>query len=332
MSLHDSAYSPAQLAEYLNHVGLPQSFHPSSNPVLDATYLNTLFAHQITTIPYDNLSIHYSPSHSISLDPQVLFHKLISSKRGRGGYCMENSILFHHILRCIGFDIYMSGVRVRPRTNGIPGGDYGGWVHLVNIVTLPDGSRYALDAGFGGDGPTIPMPLVENLSHHNSIGTQEIRLIRDYIPNQRYRQRDEDKLWIYQYRNGSDREWLSFYAFPEWEFTEADFGVVNHFTHTSPDSFQTFTTLVIKFLPTQEPVEGEGVYGGKRKVGGKIMLVQGEVKQNVTGRTELVKTCKTEQERLEALKEYFGIVLTQEEAEAIKGRSVELGATVAMTG
>ena len=32
---------------------------------------------------------------------------------------------------------------------------------MVNIVTLADGSKYVLDVGFGADGATRPLPLVE---------------------------------------------------------------------------------------------------------------------------------------------------------------------------
>jgi len=58
---------------------------------------------------------------------------------------------------------------------------------------------------------------------------------------------------------------------------------------------------------------------------GKMMLVNGDVKRNLGGKTELVKSCKTENERVAALKEYFDIVLTQEEIEGIRGRVTDLG-------
>lgn len=54
------------------------------------------------------------------------------------------------------------------------------------------------------------------------------------------------------------------------------------------------------------------------------MLVNGEVKRNNGGKTELVMDCQNEEERIEALKEYFNITLTEEEIQGIKGRNVEL--------
>lgn len=55
------------------------------------------------------------------------------------------------------------------------------------------------------------------------------------------------------------------------------------------------------------------------------MLVNGEVKMNTGGKTQVVKVCKTEAERVEALREYFGIELTEEEREGIRGTCTDLG-------
>ncbi|KAL2133014.1 hypothetical protein VTI74DRAFT_3020 [Chaetomium olivicolor] len=349
LSKMGSAYSPSQVADYLAYIGLPQSYHPSANPTLDLTYLTTLFIHHITAIPYENLSIHYSPSHAISLDPQAVFSKIVAGaspadsgrpRRNRGGYCMEVSILFHHILRALGFPVHLTGVRIRPRVDGVPQGErYTGVVHLVNIVSLPSSStdkgndgdessregpaavKYAVDVGFGGDGMTRPLPLVEGLVHHNSIGTQEVRLAREFISNQRFRDEGAEKMWIYQVRNAPDREWVSFFAFHDrFEFFEEDFAIANWFLSASPECHQTWTVLAIRFL------RGEVETGREEEVRvvGKVMMVNGVVKKNVTGKTEVVKVCRTESERVEALREYFGILLTEEEAESIKGRKAEL--------
>ncbi|KAH7348797.1 hypothetical protein BKA65DRAFT_594557 [Rhexocercosporidium sp. MPI-PUGE-AT-0058] len=250
-----SAYTTQQLDAYETHISLPFHFHRSSSPPHDICYLTALHIHQISTAPYENLQIHYSSTHTVSLDPQVLFKKIVTDKRGRGGYCMENSIFFNHILRGLGWTVYTAGVRIRPRVGGVPGGDYIGWVHIVNIVTLSTGEKYMLDVGFGGDGATKPLPLI---SGHitNNLGTQEIRLIHSTIPQQV----DQSKLlWIYQYRNAQDKEWNSFYAFPETEFTEADFEVMNFYTSTctAETNFQTRRVLIVRFL--RGFVNGEGL-------------------------------------------------------------------------
>lgn len=120
-----SAYTPNQIAEYLNYVGLPIEWHPAADPDLTLDYLNVLHVHQISTIPYENLTLHYAKDKSVSLDPQWLFEKLVL--RRRGGYCMENSIFYNHILRGLGFQVYTAGVKIRRREGITPVGAYIGW-------------------------------------------------------------------------------------------------------------------------------------------------------------------------------------------------------------
>ena len=167
-----------------------------------------------------------------------------------------------------------------------------------------------LDVGFGGDGATKPLPLISGHVEQN-LGPQEIRLIYSTIEQQI----DQSKmLWIYQYRNGVDKDWNSFYCFPEFEFLPQDFEIMNYFTSTSQGgtNFQTRTVLIVRFLREEESIVG------------KVMLVDGVVKRNLGGQTEIVKICEGEHERVKALKEYFAITLTEEEKEGVKGRNVEL--------
>lgn len=191
-------------------------------------------------------------------------------------------------------------------------------VHIVNIVTLPDNSRWVMDASFGGDGPTQPMPLVEGAEWVN-MGTQDARLIKDFIPGQTELTSGR-RLWIYQCRNSRDQPWTSFYSFSHSvEWLPADFEISNCYTGTSPRSFQTTTVLIVKFLLRESKTSstGEEIYG-------KRMLVNDVVKENPGGKTKVLKELRTENERVKALKEYFGIDLTTEEREAIEGFQTEI--------
>ena len=118
------AYTQAQLHEFFDYIGFPKHLRNES-PSL--ALLTALHIHTISTLPYENLSLHYNPIHQIDLDPQSLFQKTVTNARGRGGFCMEIAILYNHILREIGFDAYTAGVRTRGRLSGIPTGDYPGW-------------------------------------------------------------------------------------------------------------------------------------------------------------------------------------------------------------
>ena len=103
-----------------------------------------------------------------------------------------------------------------------------------------------LDFGFGGGGATKPPPLISKHVTQN-LGRQEIRLLHSAIPQQ---MDQSQKLWIYQYHNRNDKEWNSFYAFPEAEFLPADFEATNFFKSQSmgETNFRTSIVLIVKFL------------------------------------------------------------------------------------
>ena len=174
-----------------------------------------------------------------------------------------------------------------------------------------------VDVSFGGDGATSPLPLVKNVITPN-LGSQEVRLAHDYIPEQKKQPRDadgRDKLWIYQYRNKPTLPWNSYYAFAEFEFLESDLEMMSYWTSQSPASFQTNTVLVVKFLRREE------------KVVGKLMMANEVIKRNDgMGGTRVEQVCASEEERVDALREKFGIVLTEEERVGIRGWRTELKA------
>lgn len=180
--------------------------------------------------------------------------------------------------------------------------------HIVNILELPDGVQYHVDAAFGGDGPTRPLRLISGYTIQN-MGTQEVRLIHGNISKQ---SRPEQKLWMYQYRNGQDKEWNSFYSFGEFEFFQEDFEVINRYT--SWEALDLGNQWIVKFLRGGEvgdlPIlDGENVdaIDGEISIVGKIMFVSGIVKLNLGGRTRVIHTCENEEEKRAAFKKYFSM-------------------------
>lgn len=98
----------------------------------------------------------------------------------------------------------------------------------------------------------------------------------------------------------------------------------------SKANFQTRTVLIVKFLigevgeDLERGSENAAGKGGKKGIVGKITLFNREVKRNDGGKTALVTVCKSEEERLKVFEEQFGIHLTAEEIQGVKGRNVEL--------
>jgi len=75
-------------------------------------------------------------------------------------------------------------------------------------------------------------------------------------------------------------------------------------------------------------VESEASFEGEMEIYGKRMLVNRVVKENLGGKTQIITTCNTEGERVEALEKYFQISLTNEEKEDIHGYVSELRGTM----
>ncbi|RDA94399.1 hypothetical protein CP533_2267 [Ophiocordyceps camponoti-saundersi (nom. inval.)] len=325
-----SAYSAEQVSAWLRHIHLPKRYagcldEPTTFPKTPDA-LRTLFRAQITSFPYENLSVHYSRTHLVDIRPQVLYDKMMGpAANGRGGYCMELSIFFHHMLRGLGFFVYMTGVRNRTRTDGVPGGDYQGWTHINNIIHLPCGSKFSADVAFGGDGPTLPLAMDGAATSMRNLGSQQVRLVHDVIPKQRLR---EPSLWVYQYRNGADLEWNSFYSFVEMEFFQEDFEVQNWWT--AAKTLHRWTVLVVRFLRSGEPLRfprGDDWLvqdADDVDVVGKVMLVDDVVKVNMGGKTEVVHRFDTEHDRRKAFWDYFGIRMSQDEADLIRGWDMAL--------
>ncbi|OGM47175.1 hypothetical protein ABOM_003975 [Aspergillus bombycis] len=322
-----SHYSTTQISQWLKYIRLPQSLSqyiqcPTEIPKT-AECLCILMRCQLTTYPYENLSVHYSSTHLVNIHPDVLYEKMMGPNSGRrGGYCMELSIFFYHMLRGLGFNVFMTGVRNRSRTGGIPGGQYLGWTHIVNIVHLPSHEKYSLDVAFGGDGPTSPLPLDDECKVVQNLGPQQVCLVHENIPMQ---QPNSPKFWIYQYRNGADREWNSFYSFTEIEFFQEDFEVMNWFA--SSKTIHRWMVMVVRFLREGESLLFEDKTpksSTEVKIIGKVILVNNVVKANMGGKSQTICVLGSEAARLQALRDYFGIDLTSEQRESIHGWDMAL--------
>ena len=299
-------YTKEQISKHLNHI----SFHDSSRTLLHQDTLislTSLQTYQLATVPFENISLHYSPSHEISLDPEHLYRKIVT--HGHGGYCMENNLFFGTVLRTLGYKLHSVGARVNESVSGSGSTDYMGWGHMVNIVTLDDGKKYMVDVGYGGSGPIRPMLLDSENSLGPGIAPGESRLILENIPQN---SDPSQKMWIYQHRNNSQSAWMPQYCFTELEFLPRDYEVMNFWTSQSPKSWFTQRVVALKMI-----VEAGEIVG-------YVSLLDKEIKRKVGGKTELLRTCKGEAERVDALERWFGVKLTEEERDGIVGTATEL--------
>jgi N-hydroxyarylamine O-acetyltransferase len=193
---------------YLERIGLP------AFPDVTPDGLARLHRAHRLTIPFENLAIRQG--HGISLDPQAIFDKLIT--RRRGGYCFEQNALFGWALGKAGFD--WRPLLSRVWTGHKAGDAIPARTHTMLLVTI-DGARWIADAGFGR-GYAPPMPLLDGATITGEDGAVH-RLIAD-----------ADYGWMLerQSRNGFAPE----YSFTLDAVAPLDLEMSNHWTASWPQS------------------------------------------------------------------------------------------------
>jgi len=165
----------------------------------------------MAAIPFENLDVLLGRGIRIDLDSVVA--KLVTAKRG--GYCFEHGTLFQAALRALGIESTAHAARVllvapkadAPRT------------HMF-LTVVADGVTWVLDPGFGGQGPLVPVPLVEG---------QEARHGRDV-----HRLLRRDGEWVLEgLVNGAMTPLWTSSLEPQFPI---DFALANHYVSTFPDS------------------------------------------------------------------------------------------------
>jgi arylamine N-acetyltransferase len=313
-------YSEAQLHDYFKRIGLEQKFLDS--PVLsDKTYaattdhglpfLQALTRYHVCNVPFENLELHYSAHKTISLNTADLYTKIVRQRRG--GRCMENNTFFATVLRSIGFEVRNCGGRVSRamspfaevrRNHHLT---YEGWSHMLNLVRL-DNEWYVVDVGMGSTGPNLPYPLRDGFET-TSIAPRKIRIQWRAIPESYGTH--SNKLWCYDvcYNpvEDADNTWVPVYCFTETEFLPQDYEIMSWYTSKHPNSFFTKHVTSTKMIMDEA---GEAIIGN-------VTLFDGNIKESIGSKREVIKDCKTERERVDALREFFGIELMEEQRKGI---------------
>ena len=169
-----------------------------------------------------------------------------------------------------------------------------------------------IDVGFGGDCPTAPIPLIDSVGGARNLGDQYVRLKLHGSPQGKG---PDAPLWVYQAQDGPEMAWKNFYCFSEIEFLPQDLEIMSFYASTHPESYLTRAVVALKY-------EREG-HDIKRK----IILRDAEVTSQASrlGQDkERLHVLKTEAERVHVLASLFGLHLTPEEIDSIKGLPTEL--------
>lgn len=175
--------------------------------------------------------------------------------------------------------------------------------HMIVIVRI-GGQKYYIDVGFGANGPITPMHLDRSGAIRPHITPASVRLQWRNIPQNH----DPDqRLWVYEHRIDNDHDWEPMYCFTELEFLPGDYQVMNLTTSTSPTTF--FTQMV--FMEKK-------LLGNDGEIVGNI-IIGTDIKWRVHGKKEREIKFESEDDRVKAIEENFGIKLGIVERESILG-------------
>jgi len=198
---------------------------------------------------------------------------------------------------------------------------------LVTPSDVPRGSLYLVDVGFGMNIVARPVLLETGKLIPGSMVPEEHRLIRAAHPLSALEldddPRSEDhKEWQLQQRCGTFQpDWRTLYHFsPQFEALGLDYEALNYAIYSRPTNtpFWPFVVYVTHFWNSEKEKDQENGALGRRYMFANV------VKERRGDQDTILRVLKTEQDRVTALKEVFGVELTEQEAEAIRGRLPEL--------
>lgn len=308
-------YDQEQLKQYFDRLALPEK-----RRVFDVTslsndeqfgYLCSLIKHHQVRITFENLVQHYSWHRVIDVSPLHIFRKVMSQP-GRGGYCMEANTLLHSLLYSLGFNCYPAAGRVWVP----PEKRWTGWTHMINLVMIGD-EKYLCDVGFGANEPTVPIPL-----KHGAVRPQ-VSPCESRLSFQQLEQGlSSNKVWIYQYRIDSQADWMPTYCFTETELLPSDIPEMNYSPWLSRTIHFTQQVICVRFTTDKEEDEPglasqDAISEGD--IDGTLIIDDNKMKWRRHGKNTLQLEFKSEDERVEALRKYWGIELDIEDRQAILG-------------
>ncbi|KAF9093290.1 N-terminal acetyltransferase [Mortierella sp. GBA35] len=277
--------SHEQLTAYLKRIGFPpegQEALLANGPSLEL--LQKIQALQLTSIPYENLSLHWRPiqvdlskgtptvaetvtetntasaddaqaehhqqkptffSPPFGLSSEALFHKLVVGCRG--GYCLELNSLLGEVLQALGFEVVRTKAQI-----------------VIEFDRLSDlvKQQYLVDVGLAKYSILDPIELVsatntssdqvqdQDLSVGRGVMGKEFRLFRAHDQATRG---DEDEItnnrWNLSVRTHGSRTWFPYYTFLAQEADVTELDMIHYYmsrTTTSTSPTEPFATMPMR--------------------------------------------------------------------------------------
>lgn len=239
-----------------------------------AETLRALQVAHLTTVPFENLSIH--AGQPIVLDDEALFIKIVENRRG--GFCYEANGLFAALLRALGFDVAMLAAEVATAE-----GEFSpNFSHMTLMVCLEE--RWLVDVGFGD---SFVEPLLLDERGEQVQGSRAYRI-------------DSDGSYLVLMQRDDGDEWKAQYRFTLETHAYADYAEMCHYHQTSPESH--FTQARICSRLTEE---------GRLTLSDMRFITTSNSGIQQAQPTRVEQTLTTNEEYADVLREQFGVVLSR---------------------
>ncbi|KAJ7718202.1 hypothetical protein DFH07DRAFT_761657 [Mycena maculata] len=331
-----SVYSPAQVSQWLSKIKYPgniTSFEPSSDNLCLLARLS------LTTFPFENTPMHYTAAHSMDITYEGLYKRMVECSGGTGSYCFGLNGLFFQMLKGLGFRVYAGSGRINEQPPGVPE-IFHAFVHMILFVQPMEGSNttYLVDVGAG---PARPMLLADGevvvgsspTEHHTLIRTSRTDSSLASSLNFQGPEMFEWRLKSVHTRKDPTQPETSrvLYSFIEDEFFDADYKAFNYSVLGLTAGLFWENVVCMKFfwmsdeevLSVDDTVDSATLTPLTRYMG-RLAMAGNAVRRHIGTQTAVLREMKTEVERADALKEFFGINIPHEDLKYIRGRGAEL--------
>jgi arylamine N-acetyltransferase len=249
--------------------------------------------------------------------------------------------LFAAVLRGLGYDFYFTGARISSAMAGDAkdGPGYHGWSHLVLIVTI-SGQKYVVDPQYIEITEPVLLDPQGKAITFDGIPTTTVRLrycaLSEIIP---HRASNSGLMtWLFELKRSSKDTWTPEYTFStETEWFLEDLPIMNVWLARAEESYMV-TKFIIKRMvladegdlksrnstgPGSRPSEKHGLLTVPA-ISGSVELAHDTLTVFEYGKNAINEKIETEMERLDIVKKWFGIALTEEEAKAVLSRPTSL--------
>ena len=158
-----------------------------------------------------------------------------------------------------------------------------------------------------------PIPLTKGLEQaHESVPGSFARLVNRPIASNT----TDQNVWVLELKNATTDTWSGGYCFTEVEWLPQDFEILNYRTSKDHKSWFTYRLVLVRTLIDEET---------RTKAIGTIILMENKVERRLNGgNKEILVEAKNEAERVQALRQWFGIILLPEEERGIRAMPSEI--------